>query len=70
MIDAILDKPFGFQALAGTATIDNAVIRNSPVLGKLLQAITLYGLVDAPRTGDEVFPYRGAISIQWRRSQH
>lgn len=49
MIDAILDKPFGFQALAGTATIDNAVIRNSPVLGKLLQAITLYGLVDALR---------------------
>ena len=29
--------------------IDDVVVTNSPVLGKLLQAITLYGLVDALR---------------------
>ena len=49
MIDAILDSPFDFHPIAGTATIDNAVVKNSPALGKLLQAITLYGLVDALR---------------------
>ena len=29
--------------------IDDVVVRNSPALGKLLQAITLYGLVDVLR---------------------
>jgi hypothetical protein len=48
-IDGDFDGPFGLSPLAGTAVIDNAVVRNSPVLGKLLQAITLYGLVDALR---------------------
>ncbi|WP_158927439.1 DUF3971 domain-containing protein [Acidisphaera sp. S103] len=48
-IDGSLDKPLGLQPLVGTATIDNVVVRNSPALGKLLQAITLYGLVDALR---------------------
>jgi hypothetical protein len=49
MIDGTFDTPFGFHPLVGAATIDNVVVRNSPVLGKLLQAITLYGLVDALR---------------------
>jgi hypothetical protein len=48
-IDGTFDKPIGFHPLAGTATIDDVVVRNSPALGKLLQAITLYGLVDALR---------------------
>jgi hypothetical protein len=48
-IDGDFDGPFGLHPLAGTAVIDNVVVRNSPVLGKLLQAITLYGLVDALR---------------------
>jgi hypothetical protein len=49
MIDGTFDRSFGFHPLAGTATIDNVVIKNSPLLGKLLQAITLYGLVDVLR---------------------
>jgi hypothetical protein len=48
-IDGTLDGPIGLHPLAGTATIDSVVVRNSPALGKLLQAITLYGMVDALR---------------------
>jgi AsmA-like C-terminal region/Protein of unknown function len=48
-IDGVFDTPAGSYPLAGTAVIDGVVVRNSPVLGKLLQAITLYGLVDALR---------------------
>jgi hypothetical protein len=48
-IDGVFDGPSGFYPLSGTATIDNVVVRNSPFLGKLLQAITLYGLVDVLR---------------------
>lgn len=46
-LDATFETPFGYHPLSGTAIIDDVVVRNSPVLGKLLQAITLYGLVDA-----------------------
>lgn len=49
MIDAILERPFDFHPLAGKLLIDNAIVSNSPVLGKLLQAVTVYGLVDALR---------------------
>ena len=35
--------------LSGTAEIDEFSIRDAPALGKLLQAMTLYGLVDAMR---------------------
>jgi hypothetical protein len=48
-IDGDFDGPFGLRNVAGTAVIDEVVVHNSPVLGKLLQAITLYGLVDALR---------------------
>jgi AsmA-like C-terminal region/Protein of unknown function len=48
-VDAVFDSPFGYRPLVGTAVIDDVVVRNSPVLGKLLQAITLYGLVDVLR---------------------
>ena len=48
-LDGEIDNSVGFYPLTGTATIDGVVVRNSPALGKLLQAITLYGLVDALR---------------------
>jgi hypothetical protein len=48
-VDGVFNRPIGLYPLAGTATIDDVVVRNSPVLGKLLQAITLYGLVDVLR---------------------
>jgi hypothetical protein len=48
-IDANFENRFGYSPLAGTAVIDDVVVRNSPMLGKLLQAITLYGLVDVLR---------------------
>jgi hypothetical protein len=49
MIDGIIAGPLGFHPLAGSAIINDIVVKNSPVLGKLLQAITLYGLVDVLR---------------------
>jgi hypothetical protein len=48
-LDGGIDNSMGFYPLTGTATIDGVVVRNSPALGKLLQAITFYGLVDALR---------------------
>ena len=48
-IDGVIDSPVGLHPLVGNATIDDVVLRNSPILGKLLQAVTLYGLVDALR---------------------
>jgi hypothetical protein len=62
-IDGDFDTPFGLHPLAGSMVVDNVVVRNSPVLGKLLQAITLYGLVDVLRGPGMTFsqivvPYR------------
>ena len=48
-IDGVFSRPAGLYPLAGSAVIDETVVKNSPALGKLLQAITLYGLVDALR---------------------
>jgi hypothetical protein len=48
-IDADFTRPVGYSPLAGSADIRNATVKNLPVLAKLLQAITLYGLVDALR---------------------
>jgi hypothetical protein len=48
-LDGDLPAGLGMAPMTGTATLDGVVVRNSPVLGKLLQAITLYGLVDALR---------------------
>jgi hypothetical protein len=38
-------------ALAGVAEMENFVVRDAPALGKLLQAMTLFGLVDAVQGG-------------------
>jgi hypothetical protein len=48
-IDADFARPIGYRPLVGSADIRNATVKNLPVLAKLLQAITLYGLVDALR---------------------
>jgi hypothetical protein len=48
-IDGAFSRPAGLYPLAGSMVVDDAVVQNSPVMGKLLQAITLYGLVDALR---------------------
>ncbi|MGH7153560.1 MAG: AsmA-like C-terminal domain-containing protein, partial [Acetobacteraceae bacterium] len=37
------------RPLSGTAEIDDFRLRNAPVIGKLLEAVTLYGLVEALR---------------------
>lgn len=37
--------------VAGTAELDEFVVRNAPVLGKVLQAVTLFGLVEALQGG-------------------
>jgi Protein of unknown function/AsmA-like C-terminal region len=48
-INATFERPIGYRPLIGTLDISDVTVKNSPVLGKLLQAITLYGLVDALR---------------------
>jgi len=48
-IDADFTRPIGYHPLAGTADVRDVTVKNLPVLAKLLQAITLYGLVDALR---------------------
>lgn len=57
VIDGTLDGLSGVQPLAGTATLDNVVIKRSPALGKLLQAITVYGLVAALRESGMKFSH-------------
>jgi len=37
--------------LAGTAELDNFTVRDAPVLGKILQAMTLFGVVEAMQRG-------------------
>jgi hypothetical protein len=56
MVDGTFETDAGFSPLAAKATMDDVVVRNSPTLGKLLQAITLYGLVDALRGPGMLFP--------------
>jgi hypothetical protein len=48
-VDAMFDSPSGFQPLAGKALLNDFIVKDSPLFGKLLQAITLYGLVDVLR---------------------
>ena len=48
-IDADFTRPIGYRPLVGSADIRGGTVKNLPVLAKLLQAITLYGLVDALR---------------------
>jgi hypothetical protein len=48
-IDADFTRPIGYRPLVGSADLRGVTVKNLPVLGKLLQAITLYGLVDALR---------------------
>jgi hypothetical protein len=48
-ISATYDDAVPGHPLAGTAEIDDFSLRNAPAFGKLLQAITLYGLVEALR---------------------
>ncbi len=48
-VQASYDDAQWDQPLSGTADIEDFRIHNAPVLGKLLQAMTLYGLVDVMR---------------------
>ena len=48
-ISATYDDEVPGHPLAGNAEIDDFSVRNAPGFGKLLQAVTLYGLVDALR---------------------
>ena len=45
-LDGHFDDSAADPPLAGTATVENFRIRDAPAFGRLLQAMTLYGLVD------------------------
>ncbi len=55
-VDGTLASAAGISPLAAKAAMTDVVVRNSPILGKLLQAITLYGLVDALSGPGMLFP--------------
>ena len=48
-INGTFESQVGYHPLLGTMDLQDVRVSNSPVLGKFLQAITLYGLVDALR---------------------
>jgi hypothetical protein len=62
-VNGELPAGLGLAPMTGTASLEGVVVRNSPVLGKLLQAITLYGLVDALRGPGMMF---GRIAATFR----
>ena len=47
--------------LTGTAELDNFTVRNAPALGKLLQAMTLFGLVEAVQGGSGLVFSRAVV---------
>ncbi|TCZ52736.1 YhdP family protein [Roseicella aquatilis] len=50
-VNASYAEPVPGAALSGTAELDQFVLRDAPAMAKLLQGMTLYGLVDALRGG-------------------
>jgi hypothetical protein len=50
-LDAQYEQPGPGAPLTGTAELDDFTIRNAPVLGKILQAMTLFGVVEAMQRG-------------------
>jgi hypothetical protein len=47
VVDADIAAAAGLVPMTGSASLRDGVARNSPFLAKMLQAITLYGLLDA-----------------------
>ena len=72
-IDAEYDDRYADPPLAGTVDLSNFGVRDAVVVGKLLQAITIYGIPDA-LTGEGVhfsrlvmpFRYAGDVLWHWR----
>ena len=63
-IDGTFSKPSGLYPLTGSAVIDDIVVKNSPVLGKLAAGDhTVRAGRCLARSRDGVFPCRRAISI-------
>ncbi len=48
-LDAVFEDHLPGSPLAGTADLRNFKVRGLPIIGKVLQGVTLYGLVDALR---------------------
>jgi hypothetical protein len=62
-LDATYDDRVPSSPLSGTAELTDFTVRDAPALGKLLQALTIYGVVDAMRGPglvftDAVIPFR------------
>ena len=75
-LDATYDDARPTTPLAGTARLENFTVLNAPVIGKLLQAMTIYGVVDAMRGpglafSDMIMPFRweaGVLDLQETRA--
>ena len=62
-LDGHYDDSVASSPLAGTVELRNFTLRDAPVMGKLLQAATIYGVVDAMRGPglvftDAILPFR------------
>jgi hypothetical protein len=53
-VNAAFEETRPGAALSGTAELNNFVLRDAPAAAKVLQAMTLYGLVEALQGGDGV----------------
>ena len=51
-VNGAYEEPRPGAALSGTAQLDNFVLHDAPAAAKVLQAMTLYGLVEALQGGD------------------
>ena len=51
-VNGVYEEQRSGAALAGTAELDNFVLRDAPAAAKVLQAMTFYGLVEALQGGD------------------
>ena len=62
-VEAVYDDTKASAPLTGTARLESFTVLNAPILGKLLQAVTIYGVIEALRGpglsfSDMVLPFR------------
>jgi hypothetical protein len=65
-LDAVFNDTLPSDPLTGTATLDNFNVKQAPAVGRLLQAMTLYGLTDVLR-GPGMHFSKLVAPFRWQR---
>ncbi len=68
-LDAAYDGDAPGPVLRGTAEIEGFAVRDAPALGKLLQAVTLFGLVEALQGGSGLAFTRAVVPFALSREE-